>query len=237
MVVIVDRLCGEWPRGRALRPSSAMPPERRLVPRFAAEPPQDALPYGRWADRLRQELAGAFLAVDGEGQDLGEPGEVVFHPDRSWYGRTWQPVTCRTSTGLDLYGFVMWVVPEEGEEPDELVAAADFSDQLAEDHPEWAMDLCDEEVGSWRGEDGEEADMTLVWGRPMVDGGVTATAELGGVTVDQCRIVEGRFTLIAPDDYRGDTLEVALWDGAGRELARESLYDEDEGDEEDDAVA
>ncbi len=209
-----------------------MPPERRLVPRFAAEPPQEALPYGRWADRLRQELAAAFLEVDGEGQDLGEPGEVVWYPDRSWYGRTWLPATSRTSTGFDLYGFVMWVVPEDGEEPAELVARADFSDQLAEDHPDWQMDLCDEEVGSWRGEDGEEADMTLVWGRPMVPRGTVVTAELGGTTVDQCALADGRFTLLAPDDYRGDTLEVVLWDGGLRELARESLYAEDEEDAE-----
>ena len=32
-------------------------------------------------------------------------------------------------------------------------------------------------------------------------------------------------TLVAPDDYRGDTLEVHLFNGRGDELARESLYD------------
>jgi hypothetical protein len=66
--------------------------------------------------------------------------------------------------------------------------------------------------------------MTLVWGRPLLAGGRLATAELGGVTVDQCELIDGRFTLIAPDDYQHDLLEVALWDGNGRELARESLY-------------
>jgi hypothetical protein len=45
-------------------------------------------------------------------------------------------------------------------------------------------------------------------------------------------LVEGRFTLIAPDDYRGDTLDVKLFDSRGREVARESLYAED--DDEDD---
>ena len=40
-----------------------------------------------------------------------------------------------------------------------------------------------------------------------------------------------RFTLLAPDDYRGDYLDVVLWDGAGRELARESLYAEDDEDD------
>ena len=51
--------------------------------------------------------------------------------------------------------------------------------------------------------------------------------ERSGVTVDQCRITENRFTLIAPDAYRGDYLEIALWDGSDAELARESLYEDD----------
>jgi hypothetical protein len=31
--------------------------------------------------------------------------------------------------------------------------------------------------------------------------------------------------MIAPDDYRGDTLDVKLWDAKGVELAAESLYE------------
>ena len=49
-----------------------MPPEDRFVPRFAAEPPQELLPYGRWAERLQGEFLSACLALEG---DLGEPGE------------------------------------------------------------------------------------------------------------------------------------------------------------------
>jgi hypothetical protein len=73
--------------------------------------------------------------------------------------------------------------------------------------------------------------MTLVWGRPVVDGGAVVTAELADLAVDQCLLVEGRFTLIAPDDYRGDTLDVKLFDRRGRELAHESLYAEEGEDE------
>jgi hypothetical protein len=72
--------------------------------------------------------------------------------------------------------------------------------------------------------------MTLVWGRPMVDGGAVATAELADLAVDQCILVEGRFTLIAPDDYRGDTLDVKLFGRRGEQLAAESLYDDDDED-------
>ena len=80
--------------------------------------------------------------------------------------------------------------------------------------------------------------MTLVWGRPLVSGGAIATAELAGLAVDQCELLDERFTLIAPDDYRQDLLEIRLFDGGGRELASESLYaaeDEDDGEDEDEA--
>src|SRR5919106_626114 len=126
-----------------------MPPEERFVARFAAEPPQDPLPYGRWADTLQGEFMAACLRVDAEGADLGEAGSMKF-----------------------------------------------------------------------------------VWGVPLLRGGTIATAELAGLTVDQCRVTENRFTLIAPDAYRSDYLEIALWDSKAGELARESLYEEDGDDEE-----
>ena len=78
--------------------------------------------------------------------------------------------------------------------------------------------------------------MTLVWGRPLLSGGRIVTAELAGLAVDQCPLIEERFTLIAPDDYRQDLLEIALFDGRERELARESLYEDDDDDEGDDAA-
>jgi hypothetical protein len=80
-------------------------------------------------------------------------------------------------------------------------------------------------LGGWRGEHGNVAAITLVWGRPLLSGGAAVTAELAGLAVDQASIIDGRFTLVAPDDYRGDTLEVHLWNARGDELARESLYD------------
>ena len=54
------------------------------------------------------------------------------------------------------------------------------------------------------------------------------TAELADLAVDQSELVEDRFTLIAPDNYRSDYLEIKLWSKAGDELARESLYVEDD---------
>ena len=55
-----------------------------------------------------------------------------------------------------------------------------------------------------------------------------ATGELAGLCVDQCELSEeGLFTLLAPDDYRGDTLEIGCFDRGGREVARESLYEDE----------
>ena len=207
-----------------------MPPDERPVCRFAAEPPQASLPHGRWADRLQAEFLGACLRVETEGEDLGTPGTITWFPDRTWSGRTFVPVTSRTSTGLELFGYVSFAPGDAENEPGEFYSWADFTDEIADRHPEWKMDLCEEVVGGWRGENGEVAAMTLVWGVPLLRGGAIATAELAGLAVDQCRIAEDRFTLLAPDAYRSDYLEIALWDASGGELARESLYEEDDSE-------
>ena len=205
-----------------------MPPESRPAPRFAAEPPQDPLPHGGWADTLQAEFLAACLRIDSEGQELGEAGEIAWFPDRSWGGRTYVPATSRSTGGFELYGYVSFTPGDAHEEPSDFYAWADYSENLAEDNPEWSMDLTDQPIGGWRGEQGNVAAMTLVWGRPLVDRGAIVTAELARLTVDQCALDGDRFTLLAPDDYRGDYLEVALWDGSGGELARESLYEDDD---------
>lgn len=210
-----------------------VPPEERFLPRFAAEPPQEVLPYGRWAERLSGEFLGACLALDGDGEDLGEPGDIAWYPDRTWHGRTYVPASTITSRGYELFGYVRFLPAGDGEDPTDFHAYADFTDETAERNPDWTLDLCEETIGSWRGHFGAIAAMTLVWGRPLVGGGRIATAELADLAVDQCELIEERFTLIAPDDYRGDLLEIKLFGGSGQELARESLYageDDGEGD-------
>lgn len=107
-------------------------------------------------------------------------------------------------------------------------ATADFTEETAERNPDWKLDICDEVIGSWRGEGNATAKMTLVWGRALIHGGRVATGELQDSTVDQCVLIEERFTLIAPDDYRDELLEIRLYDGKGRELASESLYAPDD---------
>src|SRR5207245_3729584 len=124
--------------------------------------------------------------------------------------------------GAELFGYVRFVPALEGGEPSEFWAHVDFTDELAEHNPDWRMDLCEEVVGSWRGHAGAVAAMTLVWGRPLISGGRIVTAELADLAVDQCELIEERFTLLAPDAYRHDLLEVKLFGGRGRGLPRES---------------
>jgi hypothetical protein len=208
-----------------------MAPEERFVPRFAAEPPQEELPYGRWGERLAEEFRGAARRLQGD-EDLGEPSAIAWYPDRTWHGHTYVPGTTLTSAGYELFGYVRFLPGIDDQEPSELTAHVDFTDETAERNPDWTLDLCDEVIGSWRGEAGAVAAMTLVWGRPLIPDGLIATAELAELAVDQCVLIDERFTLIAPDDYRHDLLDIKLFDGKGRELARESLYEGEEDEDE-----
>ena len=60
-----------------------MPPTDRFVISFAAEPPQEALPYGRWADTLRDRFVEASREIDSEGEDLGTIGQIKWFPATS----------------------------------------------------------------------------------------------------------------------------------------------------------
>jgi hypothetical protein len=204
-----------------------MPPEQRPIPRFIAEPPHDALPYGRWADQLRGlflEAVGQIEAV--EGDEIGDPGEIYWYPERTVDGRTYIPATSSTSEGLEVFGYVAFDLGAGGE-PASFTAHADYTDETADANPHWEVDLADEEIGRWRGQKELEANIALVWGKALKPGGALATAELGPTTTDQCTVVEDRFTLVSLDQWTGDYLEVRLWDGKGGLLASESLYEED----------
>ena len=209
-----------------------MPPTDRFVISFAAEPPQEALPYGRWANTLREYFLAAVREIDTEGEDLGEPGDIAWFPDRTLRRSHLRARGGPDDEGYELFGFVSF--SEGGGGPSDFEARADYTSELAESNPDWKLDLNDDVVAAWRGEQGKSADMTLVWGTPMIPGGAIVTAELANLAVDQCELVDERFTLLAPDNYRSDFLEVKLWDKGGDQLAVESLYvDDDDEDEED----
>ena len=150
------------------------------------------------------------------------------------------PATSLTSAGYELFGYVRFVPASGDGEPSDFSAHVDFTEETAQRNPDWRLDLCDEVIGAWRGHSGQVAAMTLVWGHPLVSGGRIATAELAGLAVDQCELIDERFTLIAPDDYRHDLLEIRLFGSKNQELASESLYagdDEEDGDEDDERGA
>ena len=212
-----------------------MPPTDRFVISFAAEPPRESAPYGKWADTLAEYFLAACHEIESEGVDLGEAGEIAWFPDRRYHGRTYVPAVARTTTGYELFGFVSFAEAEEDGAPEEFEARADFTSETAESNPDWRLDLNDDVIGSWRGENGNVAEMTLVWGVPLIGGGSIVTAELADLAVDQCPLQEERFTLLAPDNYRGDYLEIMLWDARGRLLADESLYVDDADEESSDA--
>jgi len=210
-----------------------MPPTDRFVISFAAEPPQEALPYGRWADTLREHFVAACRDIDAGEEEIGEPGEIRWFPDRTFEGVTYVPAVARTSTGYEMFGYVSFTDSgDNGSGPDDFEARADFTSDVAEQNPDWKLDLNEMVLGSWRGEGGNSAEMTLVWGVPTIPGGDVVTAELADLAVDQCSLVEERFTLIAADNYRGDYLDVKLWGRRGEVLAVESLYVEDDDEEE-----
>ena len=218
---------GEAARRRACPLACApMPPSPRPIPAFAAQTPQEPRPYGRWGQALTERFHEAARALESE-EDLGEPGEVVWFPDRTWGGRTYVPATASTSTGFELFGYVSYTREHEGAQAEAFTASVDWTDETAEANPDWSLDLSDQEIGEWRGPDGQRGVITLVWGVSLVANGAVATAELGPATTDQCVLVDDRFTLVSLDDYVGDLLEIRLYGQKGAELARESLYEDD----------
>jgi hypothetical protein len=208
----------------------AVPPDERPIPRFIAEPPQEGLPYGRWAEALAERFLDAARAIDDE-DDLGDPGEVVWFPERSWGGRIYVPATAATTNGFEVFGHISYTREHEGAEATGFRVHVDFTDETAEANPDWQLDLSDAEIGTWRGAQGRRGEITLVWGVALEHRGLVVTSELGPTTTDQCALVDDRFTLVSLDAYTGDYVEVVLWGSDGGRIAAESLYADEDEDE------
>jgi hypothetical protein len=207
-----------------------VPPNPRPIPRFIADSTQEGIPHGRFVERLATEFRTACERIEELPTGLEIPPDVEWFPERAWGGRVWVPCTARGEGPegmLELFGHVSYV-QLGGDEPSEFRAVVDFTDVLAEANPDWRIDLNDDVIGQWRGENGRAGDVTLVWGRPLVRGAVAATAELDSETVDQEVVSDGRFTLIGLDALKGygdDVfMQVKLWSRRAQELASESLY-------------
>jgi hypothetical protein len=219
-----------------------MPPQSRPFPRFIADSAQESRPYGRWEERLGAAFAEACAAhaeEAGTGPDLDA---VRYFPERTWGGRTYVPVVAPGAEPVEgvtpeFFGHVAFPREPDGE-PGEMIATADFTDVTAAENPDWEVDLNDDVVGAWRGDGGRGGELTLIWGTPLVRGALAVTAELDGEVLDQAAVNEGRFTLLAVDAVHGFGddlfLEIKLWNRRLQEIASESLYadDEDDDDEE-----
>jgi hypothetical protein len=206
-----------------------MPPVPRPIPAFIADASVEGLPYGRWAQQLRDAFAKACEPHASEAG--GPPGEVTWFPERGWGGRVYVPAIAAVEGAAktsEYFGVVSFVRGEDGE-PGEVKAVADFTDVVVEDNPEWEIDLNEEVIGPWYGGSDRRGDVTLVWGTPMVPGAVAATGELDGDVVDQTPVKDERFTLLALDAVKGFPddlyLEIVLWNNRGQRLAGESLYE------------
>lgn len=211
-----------------------MPPTDRVVPSFAAEPQQLPLPVGEWAQTLRTQFIAAAAQIDAD-EPLGEFGVVRWFPDRTYAGRTYVPGIARSAAGYEVFGFVSYLAAGPGDDGQlQFESIADYTGDTAENNPDWSLDLNSWTIARWRGENGQVAEMSLIWGVPIVRGGAIVTAELANLAVDQCDLDEGRFTLIAPDSYRDEYLEIKLWNAHGSELAVESLYDDEESEDSED---
>jgi hypothetical protein len=207
-----------------------VPPNPRPIPHFIADTTQEGIPHGRFAERLLEEFEAVCKGIEDLPAGAELPAEIDWFPERAWGGRVWVPCSARTESEegrLELFGHVSYVLPPGGE-PGNFEARADFTDVLAEDNPDWRIDLNDDVIGRWRGENGRAGAVTLVWGRPLVRGAVAATAALDEETVDQEEISQDRFTLIALDALEGYGdevfMDVKLWSQRAQELASESLY-------------
>ncbi len=219
-----------------------MPPVARPFPRFISDSAQEGRPYGRWQERLTEAFVGACGDLAAEAGTQVDADSLRWFPDRTWGGRTFVPVIGHGSGEVDgvvpeFFGHVSF--PQVGEdELGELTPTADFTDVTAEHNPDWQVDLNDDVIGTWRADGGRGGDVTLIWGTPLLRGAIAATAELAGEVVDQAAVNDGRFTLLAVDAVTGFGedifLDVKLWDRRLREIAAESLYADEDGDEAED---
>jgi hypothetical protein len=209
-----------------------MPPTPRPLPRFVAEPPHELEPHGRWREALEERFLKGCAELE-DFASLGEPGRIEWYPERTYGGRTFVPASAPTTQDYELFGFVSFLRPQEAGDPSDFTVQVDYTEETAARNPDWKLDLNEEVITPWRGPGEATGELTLVWGTPLVPGGVAVTAELGDETLDQCALVQSdRFTLVALDGVRGMGddlyLDVKLWSRAAELLATESLYTEED---------
>src|SRR4051812_36431632 len=183
-----------------------MPPDERPIPRYIAEPPQEPLPYGRWGDALGSEFLEVAGTVDSD-EDLGDPGEITWFPERTWGGRTYVPATAPPSEGYELFGFVSYTREHEGAQATDFRAEVDWTDETAEANPDWTLDLSDQEIGHWRGPGGGRGGVAPVLGVAPAPHGGGGPPQVGPPTPHPGGVVGGRVPLLSPRADTGGHIE------------------------------
>src|SRR3981081_4477656 len=131
-----------------------MPPTDRFVISFAAEPPQEGLPYGRWSETLKGHFLASVREMDTEGEQIGDVDtDIAWYPDRTYCGRTYVPAIARTSAGYEVFGYVSFTEGSEG--PAGFEAHSDFTSELAEANPGRQPELNAGGSARWLGHTGK----------------------------------------------------------------------------------
>ena len=210
-----------------------MPPDDRFVPRFAAEPPQELLPYGRWADRLREEFLAACLRIDDEGEDLGEAGRDRLVP---------RPHLARAHLRPGDRAHVARASSSSASSPSRRRRGRRGADGLParpptsptrrpRPTPTGRSTSATRSSARWRGEEGKVAAMTLVWGRPLVDRRRDRHRRARRPRRRPVRADRGPLHAAGARRLpRRHARRQALRRARGGELARESLYEDDDED-------
>ena len=115
-----------------------MAPLNRPFSRFIAESPHELEPHGRWRTMLEELFRSACKSIEGE-DDLGEVGEIVWFPDRTYGVRTFVPARAPTEAGPEVFGYVSFTRSDDSPQPTDFIARADYTVETA----------TGERTGSW----------------------------------------------------------------------------------------
>ena len=180
-------------RAASVRVRRAVPPTTRRIPLFAARPPRNRCPMG----------AGARRSPSSSGPSARADRRDRLVPRPHLEGRTYVPATAPAADGGEWVRLRLPHAREgAGAQATDFVAG-DFTEETADQNPDWSLDLSDHEIGHWRGHPGPARGDHAGLGRRARVKRAVATAELGltartsassSTTARSCRSTPSRAT-------------------------------------------
>ena len=217
--------------------SRAMPPEslhRPPLRRRAAAGRRRRPAAG--PDKLREEFLAACLASRPTEPSSASPARSPSTPTARTSGARTCPRARRTSTDLELFGYVSFIAPRATARPEDFARDRRLHrrDRGTPTRSGRSTSATRSSAAGAASSDNVAA-MTLVWGTPMTDGATVATAELGRRRRRPVRTSRPTVSRSSPPTTTAATRSRSPCSTTtARELARESLYEDDgEGDDED----